>query len=48
MNKNENKNKNKNENKNKNKNDNTIKILNNQLDKIIDKSKSFEDQIKLF
>ena len=44
MNKNENKNKNKNENKN----NNTIKILNNQLDKIIDKSKSFEDQIKLF
>ena len=37
-----------NENKNRNKNDNMIKKLNDYLDKIIDKSKSFEDQIKLF
>ena len=45
---NENENENNNENKNKNKNDNIIEKLNNHLDEIIDKSKSFEDQIKLF
>ena len=38
---------NNNENENENENDNMIKELNDSLDKIIDKSKSFEDQIKL-
>ena len=47
-NENENDNDNVNENGNENKNDNVIKKLNNLLDEIIDKSKSFEDQIKLF
>ena len=37
---------NNNENENENENDNMIKELNDSLDKIIDKSKSFEDQIK--
>ena len=36
------------ENKNRNKSDNMIKKLNDYVDKIIDKSKLFEDQIKLF
>ena len=44
---NENDNENENENDNDNENENMIKILNNSLDEIIDKSKSFEDQIKL-
>ena len=48
---NENKNKyekkNDNENVNDNDNDNEIKQLNDSLDKMIDKSKSFEEQIKL-
>ena len=46
-NENENENENGNGNKNGNKNDNMIKKLNNRLDEIIEKSKSFEDQIKL-
>ena len=44
---NENDNDNENGNENENENDNKIKKLNDSLDKIIDKSKSFEDQIKL-
>ena len=52
-NENENDNENKNENnhnnnENENENENKIKNLNNHWDKIIDKSKSFEDQIKSF
>ena len=45
-NENDNDNDNDNENKNKNKNDNIIKQLNHSLDEIIDKTKSFEDQLK--
>ena len=41
-------NNNDNSNNNNNDNGNMIKELNNLLDKIIDKSKSFEDQVKLF
>ena len=47
--KDENENKNKNEKKNENENEKTliiIKELNDDLDEIMDKSKSFEDQIK--
>ena len=44
---NHNKNEDENKNGNKNKNDNMIKKLNYHLDEIIDKSKSFEEQIKL-
>ena len=47
-NENGNENENDSENENENENDNKIKKLNNSLDKIIDKSKSIEDQIKLF
>ena len=47
-NENENENENGNENGKENENDNMIKELNDSLDKMIDKSKSFEDQIKLF
>ena len=47
MNGNENVNENENENNNENKNKNVIKKLNDYLDEIIDKSKSFEEQIKL-
>ena len=44
----ENANENDNDNDNENDNDNMIKELNDSLNEIIDKSKSFEDQIKLF
>ena len=47
-NENNNNNNNNNENEYENENDNIIKQLNDSLVKIIDKSKSFEDQIKLF
>ena len=43
-----NKNENENENDNDNDNENMIKELNDSLDEIIDKTKSYEDQIKLF
>ena len=45
-NENENENGNENENDNENGNENEIKQLNYSLDKIIDKTKSFEDQVK--
>ena len=44
---NENENENENEKKNENKNKNLIKELNDDLDKIIDKTKSCKEQIKL-
>ena len=46
-NENENETENENESESENENDNVIKQLNNCLDEIIDKTKSFEEQIKL-
>ena len=43
----ENENENESENESKNENENVIRELSDDLDKIIDKSKSFEEQIKL-